>query len=203
MEGNWRRKGKKIDLEEFKPAIYSIKNESWFHFIVCLERMTHKGKLPSSTPPSKEVKDEFKIQTYREVVHPVAILLSKPAEVLYGLPCTESHCVVQPTAACKIGETVAKAALSEAYRGIDEIQPSWPKRNKLYLKFARPTLLIQDKALLKPNQLKTLRNVTIWTLWDSWEADGLSTEAKVDRLNDFGFPCTANALRRVKEEVLG
>lgn len=211
MEGEPKRNSKKIDLDEFEPVICSTKDEIWFHFIVCLKRMTYREKLlsdnPLSNPPSEQIADKFDSCSYRDMVHPVAIVLANPAEVLYGFPCAqpglEREWIVQPTKSCGIGETVAKAALVEAYRGVDQSHLNWPKKNRLYLKFARPTLCIEDKATMRTNQLKSLRNVTIWTLWDSWEDEKIPMNSRVEILRSFGFSCTLDGLRRVKEEVLG
>lgn len=144
---------------------------------------------------------------FGEVVFPAAILLTDPASVLYGLLSRkedeEREWFVRPTSSFKIGDTVARAALAEAYRGVVSLNLNYPETDHLAMKFLGPALCISLKDKMKPHQLTTLRNVSMWVCWDYWDRLGLSEIDRTKMLNKIGFVCTPTALRRVREGVLG
>ncbi|WP_411825439.1 hypothetical protein [Luteolibacter sp. AS25] len=203
---------KRVDPSKFDPVICSTFINEWVHFLVCKKRLATWKKLGEADtpktplfPPDSEVYNHS--VAFGEVVFPAAILLTEPASVLYGMLSRkedeEREWFVRPTSSEKIGDTVARAALAEAYRGVINLNLNFPENDHLAMKFLGPVLCISLKDKLKSHQLTTLRNVTIWVCWDHWNRLGLSEIDRAKILSRSGFICTPTALRRVREGVLG
>ena len=154
---------------------------------------------PQSVSPDKSI-------TSQRMVHPVAIALTHPIHVLYGLPGNfgEEHrnWVVNDVSTKGISERCAKASLGAAYKGFGEGGIQWPAINVASFKFSASYLTLGVNAD-RPQDVTILRDVTLWIYWDEWDRKKLSLEQRTEILNSWGYDCTQKAVKRVVEKVLG
>ena len=140
------------------------------------------------------------------LIHPVAIELSHPVAILYGLPGNldgehRNWTICYPEQG-GISKRAARAALCEAYRGVKVELPDWPFRRSILLKFPAPIRVIGHNTD-KPGDMIKLRNVALWVNWDHWNHLRLSDEERADKVRSWGYPCTTIAVRRVREKIMG
>ena len=184
--------------------------QNWFEVLTCQKRFLRipdKGEenpMPDLLPPQGRIPN--KSRTSKKLLFPVAIVLTHPVHVLYGLPghFFDEHrtWVVNDVDTKGISERCAQAALGAAWKGFGEGGIKWPVTNVASFKFSAPyrTLGVNTD---RPQDVTMLRDVTLWIYWDQWERKKLSLERRTEILNSWGYKCTPKAVKRVVEKVLG
>lgn len=181
-------------------------NGGWIELLVCRKRLVHSKDLmeemefprelpPRSVIPNRKITSEI-------LYFPVAILLTYPVKILYGLqgnaPGEHRKWIVNEVGTRGMGLRPAQAALASAWRGVDQLDCNWPERNKLRFKYsvsARTLGVNTDK----PQELTLLRDVALWIHWNHWDFHKLPMARRAEILQKWGFPCTLKALRQVKD----
>jgi len=197
------------------PLIFQVNtshspNNNWFELLTCQKRLVRisdhrKGNpTPEILPPQGVVPDAS--LTSKKLLFPVAIVLTHPVHVFYGLPGDffgeHRTWVVNDVDHKGIDKRCAKAALGAAWKGFGEGGIKWPATNAASFKFSAPyrTLGVNTD---RPQDVTMLRDVTLWIYWDQWERKKLSLEQRTKVLNSWGYKCTPKAVKRVVEKILG
>lgn len=223
------RKPGNIDLNAFSPEIWRTQGEGWLcpnykssphpseelqwkgvnggwkELLVCRNRAVHGRNLKEDRLSAQHpVNSETPEGPMTTEIHyfPVAIVLTFPVAIFYGLPGNcESERRMWTTDDVKtrgLGVREAQAALASAWRGVDEIDSNWPNRNRLRFKYSAPfrTLGVNTD---KPQDLTLLRDVAIWINWRNWDNHKISMKRRAEIIESWGYPCTLKALRQVKD----
>lgn len=166
------------------------------------ERLKEQHQVPSQLPVNSEP-PEYQITS--EILYlPVAIVLTSPLEVLYGLegnaPNEHRKWIINDIKTRGLGLRAARAALAAAWRGVDEIGSNWPDQNRLRFKYRAPHRALGINTG-KPQDLTLLRDVALWINWNHWEDRKVPLKRRAEILVSWGFPCTMKALRQVKDAV--
>jgi len=169
--------------------------------------MVRTGDLKEKVPipeqlPYRSAKPVNSI-TCSRLLHPVAIALTHPVHVLYGLPgnLKDEHrkWIVNEVGIRGMKERSAQAALAAAYKGFGEGAIWFPERGASF-KFSAPyrTNGLYDD---RPMDRTMLRDVALWINWDHWERHKIKLERRAQILEKWGYECTLKTLRKVKEHI--
>jgi hypothetical protein len=201
---------RELDSDQVSDSRWLPRDLQWLHLLVCQKRVAHSKDLnePREIPkilPSNSAKPNFYV-TSELLLFPVAIVLRRPALLLYGMPGhqEEEHreWIVNEVGTMGLTKRPAAAALAAAWRGVQEITPQWPEATKIRFKFDQPIRML-NMGNVKPQDLTLLRDVEMWLNWDYWDGLGLSIKQRAQILTAWGYPSTEKAIKRVKENVLG
>ena len=222
----------KFDTDGFSPAIWSTRsldwyiirnttpplidieqrwdtpNEGWFEVLVCSKLLVHTPDLEEKVSIPSELPDQCakpnKYVTCNDLLHPVAIVLTHPVHVLYGLPgsMSEEHrkWLVNDVDKRGMSKRSAQAALAAAYKGFGEGGVQWPNRDRALFKFSAPyrTNGIYDS---RPMDRTMLRDVALWINWDHWKRHNIPLKRRAEILEEWGYECSLKTLRKVIEHI--
>lgn len=203
--------------EESKWPQYDV---TWVRVLVCWKRMARSENLAEPLPlPNYFPKDGIAPSAESNLLSfsPVAIELRHPVKVLFGLhthtPMEDRQWLVSPVEGFGLSKRHAGAALAAAWRGVEKVTPSWPDSGGMKFRFRTPWMSLEnDREQPKnvnsysPQQLTALRDVALWINWAHWDSfrpKPLSYGERAEILTNWGYPSTATAVRRVKEDVIG
>lgn len=194
---------------------------NWVRLLVCWKRLALGPLLDEAHPipdlfPTKLLDPELS-RTHELAFAPVAIVLQHPVKVLYGFhlhtPIEHRNWIVSPVEEFSMGRLDSEAALSAAWRGVEEVVPSWPDAGGIKFGFRTPWSSLEndlhypkDGNTYSPHEKTSLRDVALWINWTHWDtchSKPLTIEERAAVLTRWGFPSTATAVRRVKEKVMG
>ena len=134
------------------------------------------------------------------LTHPVAILYTAPAVIIYAFTDDCHQWKVSLPHEHGIGDTAARAALAEAWRGVEDITAAdWPAT--IHRFHFKSNLALATDDLAKPQEKTMLRNVTAWLQWSRWAKREMTMAEKAKALSDMGFPTTGRAIERAAAEV--
>jgi len=222
----------KFDTDGFSPAIWSTRsldwyiirnttpplidieqrwdtpNEGWFEMLVCFKRMVRTRDLKEkvSIPkqlPGGSANPDINI-TCKHLLHPVAIVLTHPVHVLYGVPGSLENehrkWIVNEVDKRGIVERSAQAALAAAYKGFGEGGIWWPNVDRAFFRFSAPyrTNGFYDS---RPMDRTMLRDVALWINWDHWKRNHIPLKRRAEILEEWGYECTLKTLRKVIEHI--
>lgn len=176
---------------DFKPQIWETLHDGQkFLFLVCGNRFV-------SSPASKNSAGGWVCDRF---THPVAILCTAPAIVLYGFTDDCHEWKVALPHEHGIGDSAARAALAEAWRGVESIaSATWPAT--IHRFHFKSNLALANDDLAKPQEKTMLRNITAWLQWSRWAKRELTMEQRAKTLSDMGLPTTGRAIERAAAEV--
>jgi len=99
-----------------------------------------------------------------------------------------------------IGDSAARAALTEAWRGVESIESAtWPAPIHRFHFKSNLALANDDQA--KSQEKTMLRNISAWLQWSRWAKRELTMKQRAQELSDMGFPTTGRAIERAAAEV--
>lgn len=226
------RKPGKFDTDGYRPVIWSTRSEDWyiirnttpplidteqswgapnggwFEILVCSKLMVRtrdlkeKVSIPTQLPGRSAKPDQY--ITCKNLLHPVAIVLTHPVHVLYGVPGSLENehrkWIVNDVKKRGMDKRAAQAALAAAYKGFGEGGIWWPEINRALFKFSAPyrTNRFYDS---RPMDRTMLRDVALWINWDHWKRHNIPLKRRAEILEEWGYECTLKTLRKVIEHI--
>ncbi|MEI6654168.1 MAG: hypothetical protein WCP45_05315 [Verrucomicrobiota bacterium] len=177
---------KKHSISNFLPEIWNPQNSDAPPILLCARRTFFGPKLKGASGDGHSI-----------IGSPVAIALSSPVQILLDICVKDTSAKWQklPLKAYGISAKAAAAALSEAWRFV--------KSYSLDGVTLAPQIVINDKIADSRLAKVIERNVAACLLWDSWNRQGLSREARAEILRRNGYDCTAKAIEKAIEEGAG
>jgi hypothetical protein len=176
--------------EEFKPCIWEAQIDGKrFTILVCADSYRDTGGTLT----------EFGGKVVDELCHPVAIRFGAPAHILYGFKDTSHEWLVRTVEEVGMSRLSAQRALSEAWRGVENI--SWPEFPRKIMNFRFRVNKITSLADCAKQEKTMFRNVNSWVRWDSWEKQGLTSAQKGMALSAIGIPTSKKAFDKMVENI--
>lgn len=176
---------------DFTPQIWeTIHQGALLRFLVCGERYLH-GPFTENDRGGK---------VCDRLTHPIAILCAAPAIVFYGFTDCDHEWKVSLPHEHGIGDSAARAALAEAWRGVEGIEEiTWPATTPRF-HFKSNMAVVEDPDA-KPQEKTSLRNITAWIHWSRWAKKEMTMAQRAKALCGMGLPTTGRAIERAAAEV--
>lgn len=222
----------KFNTDRFSPEIWSTRRENWLYIdhrkpsefdpeqrwganddqwseiLICAKQRLHTRDLgdvvpiPKSLPPGSVIPDKY--VTSRMLLHPVAIVLTHPVYLLFGLPGNFGNehrkWIVNDIDTKGIKNLSAQAAIAAAWKGFGEGNIGFPNERRATFKFTVPYRTLGFNTE-RPQDRTQLRDIALWINWDHWERHHIPMKRRAEILEEWGYECTLKALRKVKEHV--
>ena len=176
----------KHEITNILPEIWNPQTSDAPPILLCARRAFFGPKLKGASGDGHSI-----------LASPVAIALSSPVEILLDI-CVKDTCAKWQKLSLKdygISPKSASAALNEAWRFV--------KSSTLDGVTLTPQIVINHKIADSPLAKAIARNIAACLLWDSWNREGISREARAEILRGNGHDCTAKSLKRAVEEGAG
>lgn len=187
---------KTIPLEDFLPQIWETtdKGRPTLKLLVCGKCFVHSPEIENTVTgtTSKTVVERF--------THPVAIVMTTPAIVLYSFTDSEHTWRILTPKDCGMSRREAQTALYEAYRGVEWIRaeitnPTSPVPPNPHWRF-KVAMAMPNDPKAPEHETTMLRNVNAWVNWSRWIKQGLTLPQRAQELTKMGFPTSYKALDR-------
>jgi hypothetical protein len=185
----------KNKIQAHKPIFYpeNFSPEIW--------ETTHDGKTLRLLVCAKSwVHSPFTENSCERLTHPVAIVLSVPATVIYALAddCHEWRCFAPEDAG--ISRVNAQKALAQAWRGVKAVTAtSWQTQTHRF--HFKAGLAVCGDVNASTQEKTMLCNLNVYLRWDDWQRRGLSRAEASRELTESGFPATAKELNKIAENL--
>jgi len=197
----------KIDPETINPKIWTTHTAGeWVTFLVDQSRFVRTKDLPPieiKAPRLPGAVEFHPAATCDELSHPVAIALTTPPAIIYGLqgshPGEDRQWIVRDVKELGLTVRTARAALAEAWRGVVAVDQSFPAGTWAAFTCKRRVAAVGGNDF-KPQDATMLRNVVAWIHWAAWDKAALSMAQRAATLEAWGHPATKKALARAAEE---
>lgn len=189
-----------IDADSLKPEVWTMDGSdgSKTPFLVC-----RRSFFRPPIPPKDQRNDEENKLTLDYITFPVAVMLARPSAIFYGLIDNSHTWHAQETASHGISMSAARAALAEAYRGIEKIAPaSFPKMQwKMHAKTRWITNLTDCSGEHEESMFRAVNLCVHWdgvkkhhaTLAEQWRA-------MADFLAGMGIPTGWRQVKKITEK---
>ncbi len=176
---------------DFTPQIWETKHQGErLRFLVCGKRFL-RGRLTENDRGGK---------VCDRITHPVAIVCAAPAIVFYGCTDDSHEWKVSLPHEYGIGDSAARAALAEAWRGVEDITAAdWPATIHRFHFKSNIALANDDQA--KPQEKSMLRNITAWIHWRRWEKKEMTMKQRARALTEMGLLTTTRAIEGAAREA--
>jgi len=201
---------KQINPDEIIPSVWSTyvaEKSEWANYLVDDRRFVRSKDIPPidfSAPLLPGAVEFHPIATCEELHHPVAISLTSPVAIFYGLwgcrPGEDRRWWVSEVDKFGMTRRAASCALSEAWRGITACDHSHPPGKWMEVSARQPIACLAIGDKLKPQEATMLRNVVAWIHWEHWNRKGASIAKRAAELSSWGYPTTPKALAKAAEE---
>jgi hypothetical protein len=189
----------KIEPDNFIPQIWETtdKGRPRLKLLVCGKCFVHSPEIENTVTgtTSKTVVERF--------THPVAIVMTTPAIVLYSFTDSEHTWKILEQKDHGMSRREAQTALSEAYRGVEWIRaeitnPTSPVPPNPHWRFKVAMATPDDPKAPDPktteHETSMLRNINAWVNWSRWIKQRLTLPQRAEELTKMGFPTTTKAL---------
>jgi hypothetical protein len=189
-----------IDPEKFVLRVWTMEGGEGAQtsFLVC-ERsvISHQGSLVKDQKAGKVTSDFF--------THPVAVALATPCAVFYSLTDKTHTWRSNPPESQGISRAAAKAAMAEAYRGIEKIATiSFPQMNWHIVAKTRWIASLTDCA--GEHEQSMFRAVNICLHWDHIKRQSPGStlaarwQAMAEMLDTMGIPTGWRQVKKITEK---
>lgn len=176
---------------DFTPQIWeTIHQGERLRFLVCGKRYVH----------SSFTENDRGGKVCERLTHPVAIVCAAPAIVFYGFTDDSHEWKVALPHEHGIGDSAARAALTEAWRGVEEIESAtWPAT--IHRFHFKSDFALANDDLAKPQEKTMLRHITAWIHWSRWAKKEMTMAQRARALSDMGLLTTTKALEGAAGEA--